>query len=133
MSTTTNAALQVGHRLVELCRDGRFEEAVRELYADDAVSVEAMDGPHGRSIEGKPAILEMGEAWEKMHDVHSVAVEGPFPNGDGTAFICFMSIDVTAKEGPMAGQRMQMEEACRYDLNREGKIAHCEFYYPPTC
>ena len=32
---------QIAQRLVELCREGKFEQAQKELYADDAISIEA--------------------------------------------------------------------------------------------
>ena len=34
---------EVATQLVSLCREGRFVDAVETLYADDVVSVEAMD------------------------------------------------------------------------------------------
>ena len=33
--------LEIGKKLVELCREGKNEEAVNTLLADDVVSVEA--------------------------------------------------------------------------------------------
>lgn len=42
-----------------------------------------------------------------------------------------MKIDVTAKEGPMANQRMQMDEVCLY-TTQAGKITEVEFYWDPT-
>ena len=30
---------QIAHRLAELCNQGQFEQAQKELFADDAVSI----------------------------------------------------------------------------------------------
>ncbi|MEM6561607.1 MAG: SnoaL-like domain-containing protein, partial [Planctomycetota bacterium] len=94
---------------------------------DDVVSVEAVAmGPEGRVTKGKANVLKRGEAWDNAHEIHGFKIEGPFPHDD--KFICMMEIDVTAKEGPMAGQRMLMKEACHYTVT-DGKVSRVEFYY----
>jgi len=127
---TSSTALEVGRRLVELCAAGKHRQAIEELYADDAVAVEAMEGPNGRETVGKPAILKMDEWWDQAHDVHAMEIDGPYPHDD--RFICFMEVDVTAKEGPMAGQRTTMKEACHYTV-ADGRIVRSEFYYGGEC
>lgn len=122
--------MQVGERLVELCQEGKNRQAIEELYADDATSYEATEGPTGRRMEGKEALLKYSDEFFEMFEVHDATVDGPYPNDD--KFVCFMSIDMTGTEkaGPMAGQRMEMKEAAVYTV-RDGKIVHSEFYYPP--
>ena len=66
------------------------------------------------------------EWWVNNHEVHSSSVKGPFPNGDRFAVI--FNYDVTAKAGPMAGQRMKMEEVALYTV-KDGKITREEFFY----
>jgi len=39
----------IAKRLIELCREGKYEEAQRELYAEDAVSIGA-----GGTAAGRP-------------------------------------------------------------------------------
>ena len=39
-----------------------------------------------------------------------------------------MNVDTTPKAGPMAGKRMQFEEAILYTV-RDGKIVREEFFY----
>ena len=52
--TTTEIAAQ----LVALCSEGRFLDAVETLYADNVVSVEAVDYQGlGREMHGKEAVL----------------------------------------------------------------------------
>ncbi|HLO42585.1 MAG TPA: nuclear transport factor 2 family protein [Phycisphaerales bacterium] len=119
----------VAKRFHELCSAGKFDDAMRELYADDARHVEAMEmpgSPYKRITQGKPALLEMSERWNKHTTVHSCTVGAPLVNGD--QFICEMKMDCTSSEGPMAGQRMQMEEQCLYTV-KNGKIAEAKFFY----
>jgi len=50
----------------------------------------------------------------------------PFPHGE--RFIILYKTDVTPKVGPMAGKRMQVEEAGLYTV-RDGKVVQEEFFY----
>lgn len=131
-ATGTNPALEVGNRLVELCRANEGKQAIKELYADDAVAVEPMAHPeHGRERRGKDALLAAADEWYATFEVHDSTTSDPYPNGDGDAFIVFMSVDVTGKPGtPMDGQRIKMSEACHYQV-KDGRIVRSEFFYPP--
>lgn len=121
-------AMSVGRRLVELCQRGEFLQAGQELYADDVVSVEAMDCPQfPRETRGKSAVIAKGEAWEQHNEIHGCAVQGPFAHGDDRFAVIFR-IDVTPGQGPTAGKREQMEEVAVYTLNA-GKILREEFFY----
>lgn len=121
------SAMEVGKRLVELCKSGEHRRAIEELYAEDAVAVEAMVcGPRGRETRGRNDLLAASDAFNETNEIHSSAVDGPYPFDD--RFICFMSIDLTPRQGPMAGQRMQMKEACHYTV-KDGKVTRSEFYY----
>lgn len=121
-------ALAVGKQLVEMCNQGQNIEAIKALYSDDVVSVEAMCGTEDmpQTMKGKDAILGKNQWWMENHEVHSGKVIGPFPHGD--RFILMMSYDVTPKCGPMAGKRMQMEEAALYTV-KNNKIVKEEFFY----
>jgi len=123
MSTT----LEVGKKLVELCKQGKFHEAMESFYAPSIVSVEA-GGPPGTNprSEGIAAVKAKAEWWEKNHEVHKVEVTGPWPHGE--RFVAIFKMDVTAKAGPMAGKRFTMEEAALYTV-KNGKIVHEEFFY----
>lgn len=132
MSESLQTALSVGKQLVDYCNQGKFRDAIVDLYADDAKHIEALAmGPDMPQVtEGKEALLKMNEWWEGAHEVHGGETKGPYPHGNGS-FATWMSIDCTAKEGPMAGQRMQMEEVCLYAV-KDGKISQVEFYWDPT-
>lgn len=119
---------EVAENLVRLCRDGKNMEAIDALYAPDAVSEEAMDVPGGpdRVIKGVEGIRAKNQWWFDNNEIHSHSVGGPFPNGDDFAVI--FNYDVTAKAGPMAGQRMSMEEVGLYTV-KDGKVVRERFFY----
>lgn len=119
---------QVGQKLVEMCRKGDFSGAMEALYAPDIVSVEATGGggDFPRTISGIEAVRQKGAWWEANHEVHGFEASGPFPHDD--RFAVLMKLDVTPKVGPMANQRMQMEEVGIYTV-RNGKISKEEFFY----
>jgi ketosteroid isomerase-like protein len=116
--------LEIGKKLVELCREGKNEEAVNTLLADDVVSVEA-GGPPGADpvTKGIAGVRGKGVWWRENHDIHSAKVEGPWPNGD--KFIVRFTYDVTFKPQSM---RFTMEEAALYTV-ANGKIVKEEFFY----
>jgi ketosteroid isomerase-like protein len=121
----TDQTTEVANKYVSLCRAGKNEEALKTLFADDAVSVEAMAMPEmPQEARGIAAIKAKGEWWSNNHEVHSASVWGPWPNGD--RFIVGFRFDVTNKP---SGKRMQMEEAALFTL-RDGKIIREEFFYP---
>ncbi len=126
------AALDLGKQLVSYCEQGKFREAIVDLYADDAKHVEALAmGPDMPQVTaGKEALLKMSDWWEGAHEVHGMDLKGPYPHGNGS-FAVWMEIDCTSNEGPMAGKRMKMAEVCVYEV-KAGKISQVEFYWDPT-
>jgi ketosteroid isomerase-like protein len=120
MATT----LEVGKRLVQLCSEGKNDEAMKELYAKDIVSVEA-GAPPGMSAEtrGIEGVIGKGTWWAENHIVHSAKVEGPWPHGD--RFIVRFTYDITVKKD---NQRMTMDEAALFTV-ADGKIVREEFFY----
>lgn len=117
----------LGKKLVELCKAGKNLEAVETLYSPDIVSIEAMGGPGMPARqEGMEAVKGKNEWWINNHEIHSGSTEGPWPNGD--RFIVRFKYDVTGKAGPMAGQRMNLDETALYTV-KDGKIVQEEFFY----
>ncbi len=60
---TTN---QIANRLVELCRQGQFETAQKELFATDAMSIEPQASSDFQKNEGLNAIIDKGKKWGDM-------------------------------------------------------------------
>ena len=122
-----SSTYEVGQKLVELCRRGKHMEAINTLYAPNIVSIEAQASPAMPARqEGIDKVRSKAEWWEANHEVHGGTAEGPWPHGD--KFIVRFTYDVTAKSGPMAGQRMKLDEAALYTV-KDGKVAQEEFFY----
>src|ERR1700733_5175452 len=115
---------EVAAKLVELCSQGKFQEAVAELYSDDIVSMEA-GAPPGQSRESKgiAAIKAKGEWWAANHEVHSSVVEGPLVAG--SHFAVTFKMDITFKP---QSKRFSMEEIAVYKVT-DGKVVYEEFFY----
>jgi hypothetical protein len=117
--------LQVAKRLVELCREGKYEQAQQELYADDAVSIEMEGSPGGAlgNVKGLPAIREKGRTWrETLLEVHGGSMSDPVVAGDW--FSVASGLDATFKDMG----RVSMQEICVYKV-RDGKVVHEQFFY----
>lgn len=124
MSTAQMSTMEIASALVDFCKQGKNDEAMNTLYADDVVAVEA-GGPPGmdRVAKGKDAVIAKTQWWTDNHEVHSAEVGGPWPNGD--QFIATFRYDVTFKPEK---RRFIMEEAALYTI-KDGKIAKEEFFY----
>ncbi len=117
--------MEIANRLIELCRQGQNAQAVKTLFADTAVSVEAF-APPGMPLETKGllGILGKGEWWVANHEIHAANITGPWPHGD--RFVVGFQYEVTNKP---SGQRMKMDEVGLYTVEN-GKIVREEFFYP---
>lgn len=122
------ATADIANRLVEMCREGKYMEAIEKLYADEVVSFEPVDhGPDMPArVEGKDAVRAKNIAWSESSENHGIRVDGPFIGGDH--FAVRFHIDVTPKA---TGRRVQVTEMALYTV-RDGKIVMEEFYYAPV-
>ncbi|MDQ2944669.1 MAG: nuclear transport factor 2 family protein [Acidobacteriota bacterium] len=116
---------QIAKRLVELCRQGKYEEAQNELYAQDAISIEMPGLPPGAlgNAKGMDAIREKGRQFgERLEVVHGSTMSDPLIAGNW--FSVSSSMDATFKERG----RMEIREICLYHVH-EGRIDHEQFFY----
>lgn len=114
----------IAKRYVELVKEQKNEECLRELFAPDAVSVEAAAPPgKDRSARGLDAIREKSKWWADNHIVHSASVDGPFPHDD--RFAVRFTYEVTFKP---QNKRFTMNEVGIFTV-KDGKIAKEEFFY----
>ena len=115
---------QIADRLAELCRQGQFEAAQKELFADDAVSIEPHESPgFPKETKGLKAIINKGHKWaESVEQVHDCKASTPLVAGNAIAMT--LALDVTLK----GRGRMHMEEVCVYEVNPNGKIASEQFF-----
>jgi ketosteroid isomerase-like protein len=115
----------VAKRLVELCRSGQFEAAQKELYAQDAESIEPEGSPQGTmgNVKGLDAIYKKGEAFQAgVEEMHGVKISDATVAGNW--FSLSMTLDVTMKEHG----RIEMTEICVYHV-KNGKIDREQFFY----
>ncbi|WP_415907151.1 SnoaL-like domain-containing protein [Oleiharenicola sp. Vm1] len=114
---------EIAQKLVAHCRQAKWEAAQRELYADDAVSLEPAQTPaFAKETRGLAAIIEKGRKFDAMIEtLHALSVSEPVVATN--SFACTMSLDVTMK-----GQgRMQMKELCVYQV-KDGRIVSEQFH-----
>jgi limonene-1,2-epoxide hydrolase len=114
---------QIAARLAELCRQGQFEAAQKELFAKDAVSIEQHETPEfPKETKGLNAIIDKGHKWSSgVEKVHSCTASTPLVAGNAIAMT--LELDVTMK----GRGRMKMEEVCVYEV-KDGKIASEQFF-----
>jgi hypothetical protein len=114
---------EIATRLVELCRMGQYETAQRELFADDAVSIEPEGNPMSGKVEGLEGIVTKGHHFMAMvEEIHGGTVSDPVIAGN--VFSVAAVLDATYK----GRGRMLMEEICVYKV-KDGKIAQEQFVY----
>ncbi|HEY6515649.1 MAG TPA: SnoaL-like domain-containing protein [Steroidobacteraceae bacterium] len=114
---------QIAKRLVDLVGKGEFEAAQRELFAEDAVSIEPQASEQfAKETRSLGAIIEKGHKWAAaIENVHSCSASAPLVAGNAIALT--LSLDVTMK----GKGRMQLAEICAYEV-RNGKISSEQFF-----
>ena len=123
----SDALKTVAETLVRYCREGKEQQGLDELYAADAVSMEAQPGPDGGDQEftGIDAIRGKHAWWSETMDEHAFTVDGPYPHGE-ERFAVIYEADVTNRQN---GERHRMREIAVYHV-ADGKIVREEFFYP---
>jgi hypothetical protein len=126
MPTTQEAVRttqEIADRLVQLCREGKYEEAQSELFSDDAESIEPPGAQGLQSVKGIDAIRKKGQDFQNMVEaVHSGTIGDPVVAG---RFISLaMIMDATFK----GMGRQNMEEIAVYET-RDGKIVKEQFFF----
>ncbi|TCC87428.1 nuclear transport factor 2 family protein [Pedobacter hiemivivus] len=113
---------EVADKLVQLCREGKNDQAIEELYAENVISKEPK-GSDMELTEGKEAVKNKTLKWEEsVEEIHSASCSDPIVVDSHFAIV--MNIDATYK----AHGRMAMSEICVYEV-KDGKIASDEFFY----
>lgn len=112
---------QVAHRLVELCRQGKYVQAIDELYADEVTGHEDYMG--GASMNGKAALRGGTEHWLAVNELKDNTIDAPLFCGD--QFVVRFTGVMVKKDG--SGEH-PFEEIGLYTV-RAGKIARQEFFY----
>lgn len=115
---------ELASRLANYCREGQFEAAQKELFADDVVSIEAFATPgFEKETKGLEANIAKGQLFgASVKEVHSIAVSEPLITENTIAFT--LDMDLTMKERG----RTRMNELCVYTVKDEKIIAEQFFY-----
>ena len=115
---------EVAGQLAGYCKQGKFAEAINELYHNDIVSIEP-DGAPMKEVRGLEAVKQKTEHFNSMvEEVHGMEVSDPIVADK--FFAISMKMDVTFKGTP----RNIMEEICLYKAEN-GKIVWEQFFFTP--
>ena len=116
--------LEVGKKYVALCKEGKNDSILTELFSKEAVSVEAGAPPgQDRAAKGLEAIQAKSKWWTDNHIVHNAEVFGPYPHDD--RFAVRFVYDITNKP---SARRFSMDEVGLFTV-ANGKIVKEEFFY----
>ncbi len=122
--TNVMTTKEVADKLISLCREGKWQQAHEDLYAENAVSIEPEGTPWPKA-EGMDAIRKKGEQWQNMvEEFHGNEVSEPVISKD--YFAVRMMSDTTMK----GMGRMQLDEISIYQV-KDGKIVKEQFIYTP--
>lgn len=123
-ATSTMTTEAIASRLAELCRTGDFETAQKELFANDAVSIEPYaTEDFEKETKGLDKIIEKGEKFQSMVETMHGDVEISEPIFAENSFALSMTMDITMKQKG----RMKMSELCVYQV-KDGKITSEQFF-----
>lgn len=115
---------EIANKYVELNRTGQHLQALENLFATDAISIEPKGTPT-EHVQGVDALRKKNEEFANMiEEVHGIEVSDPIVADN--FFSCTMKMDVTLKGMP----RHIMEEVCLYQV-KDGKIVSEQFFYTP--
>lgn len=115
---------EIATRLAELCVKEDYTTAHKELYAEDAISIEpeAMGG-FEKETKGLPAIIQKGQMFVDMVEAsYGSTVSTPLVAGNAIAFTLSMDMKMKGKD------RSKMEEICVYVV-KDGKIISEQFFW----
>lgn len=114
---------EIANQLVQLCRKGDFETAQKELFSNEAISIEPRASEmFEKETKGLDAILEKGKKWQEMvKEMHSLTVSEPLVATNSIA--CTMRMNITMKEGG----DMDMTEMCVYQV-KDNKVISEQFF-----
>jgi hypothetical protein len=114
---------EVANRLVELSRQGKIEDVLKQLFAPNAVSIEANDSMGPKIVTGLNAIIEKSKLFDSMiEEFHGAKISDPLIAGN--YFSISWWIDTTMK----GRGRSQMQEICVYKVEND-KIVSEQFFY----
>ena len=114
---------KVADRFIELARQGKIEDILKEQFSTNAVSIEPNDSMGPKVVEGLNGLLKKSEMFNSMvEEFHGAKISDPVVSDK--YFSVSWWIDTTMK----GRGRMQMDEICVYKVEN-GKIVSEQFFY----
>ncbi|MBS1530632.1 MAG: nuclear transport factor 2 family protein [Bacteroidetes bacterium] len=111
---------QIADRLVALCREQKFVEAYKELYSEDAESIDPLYAYHPPS-KGLINLIEREKQFLAKTQINSITISDPLVTGNH--FAIKLSMDYTHE----VRGRVYLEELCVYHV-KDGKIVSQQFF-----
>jgi hypothetical protein len=114
---------QIASRLAEYCRKEEFSVAQKELYANEAVSIEPYVIPgFEKETRGLAALMEKDRKFSAMVESrYGTTVSEPVIAGNAFAFVLTMDLRINGRD------REKMTELCVYQV-KDGKIISEQFF-----
>lgn len=114
---------QIAARLVDYCRNEQFSLAQKELYAEEAVSIEPFEVPgFEKETRGLSALMEKDRKFSSMVESrHGTTVSEPLIAGNAFSFVLTMDIEMKGRD------RERLTELCVYTV-KDGKIISEQFF-----
>lgn len=114
---------QIATRLADYCRKEQFTQALEELYADHAVSIEQVEYPgFEKETKGLKAMLAKDEKFSAMVEArHGTTVSEPLIAGKSFSFVLTMDMKMKGRD------REKLVELCVYTV-ADGKIISEQFF-----
>jgi len=109
--------------LVDMCRNGKVEEAKEELFSQDIISIEPVEGILPKETKGMDAIKKKAELFISMvENFYGSTISDPVVAGD------YFSISWVTDIQMKGEARKSTVELCVYKTNA-GKIISEQFFY----
>ena len=114
---------EVANLLVKMCRDGKIEEAKKEFFTEDTLSIEPTEGFLPKETKGLMAIQKKAELFISMVDqFYGSTITDPVVAGN--YFSVGWETDIKMK----GRERETSSEICLYKV-QDGKIVSEQFFY----
>jgi ketosteroid isomerase-like protein len=114
---------EIAGRLVDMCRNGKVEEAKEELFAEDITSIEPYEGLLAKEAKGMEAIRKKAKLFiAHVENFYSSTISDPLIAGDYFAIAWDTDLQMKGEE------RKTNSELCMYKT-KNGKIISEQFFY----
>jgi hypothetical protein len=116
-------AKEIANLLLDMCRQGKLEEAKEELFAPDIISIEPVAGILPKETRGMDAIRKKARLFiSKVEDFYGHTISDPLIAGDYFSVSWDTDIQMKGEEWKTSS------ELCVYKT-KNGKIVSEQFFY----